>query len=284
MDRALATSLRRAREGGVTTFDLVHTGSLARAERWLASAFPNPDPTLLFIIGRTGRDPSDIRRPSGEPTLQPTDLLRELEDTLPADVERLRPYGSVMVEVDAGGAPLEQLRETLSALDRHRNDGLIAGWSWRRRGEALPSATESGVTPLVWSVELSLLDRSPLVALQERTARGPFGVLVRDPFSGGRLDGTRFGTTLAERGPLAPPPGIQSLHAQLDPILRLGFLTAGRRRTLAQAALQFLFRWPWVTSVLAPLPRPERWEEIVGAMRAPPLDSEELEELGVPSA
>jgi aryl-alcohol dehydrogenase-like predicted oxidoreductase len=281
MDRGLLASLRRARERGITTFDLVHSGSLGRAERLIAAAFPDPDPALLFLLGRSWSLPRDPRWSVGETSGEPTDLVRDLEGTLPAEVRRFNRHGSVMVDFDAGNAPPERVREAARILDHHRNEGLIAGWSRHQRSDVAGSFADSLEAPPALSVELSLLDHSVLGPLIDRAARGPLGVLVRDPFSGGRLDGTRFTATLGERGPRSVPPDVRSLYAEFDPVLRLGFLTRGHRRTLAQAALLFLFRWPWVATVLIPLPRPERWEEIVGASRAAPLDSSELQELGV---
>lgn len=279
-DRAATASLRRARERGITTFDLPRSGSIARAERLIGAAFPEPDPALLFILRRSGSPSVTPRGSTGETSHEPTDLVQALEVTLPGEVHRLGRHGSVMVDFDAGGAPPERIREAARILDRQWNERLIAGWSLHRRLEGGGPFTDSGEEPPALSVELSLLDLSCLGPLAERASRGPLGVLVRDPFSGGRLDGTRFAATLGERGPRSAPPDVRSLHAEFDPVLRLGFLTRGRRRTLAQAALLFLFRWPWVASVLVPLPRPERWEEILGASSARPLDATELQELG----
>jgi aryl-alcohol dehydrogenase-like predicted oxidoreductase len=281
-DRGLTASLRRARRRGITTFDLGHRGSLAGAERLIAAAFPDPDPALLFILGRSWSHPSNDRWPLGESPGGPTDSVRDLEITLPEDVRRLSRHGSVMVDFDAGEASLERVREAARILDHHRNERLIAGWSRHQRAETPGSSADSGESPPVLSVELSLLDPSTLGPLRARATRGPLGVIVRNPFSGGRLDGTRFAATLGERGPRSSPPDVRSLHAEFDPVLRLGFLTRERRRTLAQATLLFLFRWPWVSTVIVPVPRPERWEEILGAASMPPLEPAELEEIGVP--
>jgi aryl-alcohol dehydrogenase-like predicted oxidoreductase len=283
-DRSLAASLRRARERGITTFDLPPSVSLARAERSIAAAFPDPepDPELLFIIGRSWSHPSVAPWGAGEARGGPTDLVRDLEVVLPEEVRRFRRYGSVMVDLDAGEAPRERTREAARILDHHRNERLIEGWSRHQRTGAPESSGDPGeLTPVV-SVELSLLDPSALGPLRDRASRGPLGVIARDPFSGGRLDGTRFAATLGERGPRSAPADVRSLHAEFDPVLRLGFLTRGRRRTLAQAALLFLFRWPWVSTVIVAVPRPERWEEIMGTLSAPPLDPAELAEIGVP--
>jgi aryl-alcohol dehydrogenase-like predicted oxidoreductase len=282
MDRGIVATLRRARERGVTTFDLVHRGSPARAQRLIAAAFPDPDPSLLFIVGRSWSTPPDRWSPVGEHPAASPDPVRDLERSLAEDVRRIGPHGSVLVDFDAGAAPPERIRDAAKALDRHRAEGRISGWSLHWLPDANGTSPEPVVTHPAICVELSLLDRSALRPLVERASRGPLGVLVRNPFAGGRLDGTRFAATLGERGPSAAPLDLRSLHAEFDPVLRLGFLTRGHRRTLAQAGLLFLVRWPWVSTVLVPLPRPERWEEIFGAASARPLDPAELETLGVP--
>jgi aryl-alcohol dehydrogenase-like predicted oxidoreductase len=278
----VATALRRARERGVTTFDLAHGGSLPRAQRWVAAAFPQRDPELLFIVGRSWPRMEELRRGIPGRTADSTGLVQELEVGLAEEARRLDRHGPVLVDFDAGEAPAEAFQDATAVLERHRKEGLIAGWSLHR-----PAALEAHVdfpdTPSAFCVELSLLHRSALSRLAERASRGTLGALVRNPFAEGRLDGTRFAATLTERGPPSAPLDVRSLHAEFDPILGLGFLTEGRRRTLAQAAVQFLTLRPWVSTVLVPLPRPERWEEILGAASAPPLDPAEMARLGEPS-
>jgi aryl-alcohol dehydrogenase-like predicted oxidoreductase len=282
VDRGIVAALQRARERGVTTFDLAHRGPLARAERLIAAAFPDPDPALVFLVGRSWPFPPERRRSVGESPGTPSDPLRDLEVSLGEDVRRIGRHGSVLVDFDAGEAPPERIREAVKVLDLHQAQGRISGWSLHRRSEADGTISDPAMSSAARCVELSLLDRSALGALADRASRGPLGVLVRNPFAGGRLDGTRFAATLGERSPSTAPLDVRSLHAEFDPVLRLGFLTRGHRRTLAQAGLLFLFRWPWFATVFVPLPRPERWEEILGAGSAPPLDSTELRALGVP--
>ena len=282
VDRGIVAGLRRARDRGITTFEFAHRGSLARAERLITAAFPDPDPALLFILGRSWALSAADRRAFNERPGEPLDLERDLETALVEDVRRIGDRGSVLIDFDAGEAPPERIRDAARALAHHQTEGRIAGWSFHAAPGPDGLARDAAATPTAICAPLSLLDRSLLSPLADRASRGPLGVLVRDPFAGGRLDGTRFAATLGERGPSAAPLDVRSLHAEFDPVLHLGFLTRGRRRTLAQAALLFLFRFPWVATVLIPLPRPERWEEILGASSAPPLDPIELETLEGP--
>jgi len=249
----------------------------------IVAAFPDPDPAFLFVVGRSWSPRPGPRRSTGESPNEASDPVRDLEGTLLEDVRRIGRLGSVLVDFAPGGAPPERIREAAEVLDRHRTQGRISGWSLHLPEDSEGVSRDPAATPSALCVELSLLDRSWLGPLSDRASHGPLGVLVRDPFAGGRLDGTRFASTLGERGPSSAPLDVRSLHAEFDPVLQLAFLTRARRRTLAQAGLLFLFRWPWVSTVLVPLPRPERWEEVLGASSAPPLDPAELQALGGPT-
>ncbi|MCI4340688.1 MAG: hypothetical protein L3J73_05435, partial [Thermoplasmata archaeon] len=59
------------------------------------------------------------------------------------------------------------------------------------------------------------------------------------------------------------------------PVLALGFLTEGHRRTLAQAAVQYLLGVPGVVGVVVPLTDPAAAVAIGGALSAPPLSDED---------
>jgi aryl-alcohol dehydrogenase-like predicted oxidoreductase len=126
---------------------------------------------------------------------------------------------------------------------------------------------------------LSPLDRGLLDLLTENAMRTRLGFFAHDPLSRGKLDGTRFARSIADRRPDTPPSSIRELQREFDPVLGLGFLTAEGRRTLAQGTLQFVLRWPWVCSALVPLPAPERLDELVRTESVPPLSDAEVERL-----
>jgi len=124
-----------------------------------------------------------------------------------------------------------------------------------------------------------VLDHSLLPTLRTLAERATLGFFARDPLAGGRLDGTRFERTVADRGPAARPPSLRELEREFAPVLSLGFLSEGRGRTLAQAALAFVLYWPWVCSAVVPLPRVERLRELADAMSRPPLAEVEIARL-----
>jgi aryl-alcohol dehydrogenase-like predicted oxidoreductase len=272
-DRRFVALLRKARTEGVTVFDVANP----RAERLVAMAFPEHDPELLVIVAggpavvsegeRSGSSPKAleaVRRPvANSPPLDPGH--RRLAPQIPGVVEwsvdeiEERPTAPGPVAQEASGPSsdgawslrLPPVRETISELlNRYR--------------------------PKLISTELSLLapDLTAYVGA-EAEARG-LGVFVRDPFASGLLDGSRFSATLSSRTPRSGPADVRALRAEFEPVLQLGFLSAGARRTLPQSALQYLLARGWVTSVIVPLPRPERWGDVFGAPAAPPLTAAEI--------
>ena len=146
------------------------------------------------------------------------------------------------------------------------------------RGSLLRSDFADLPSPVV-STELSLLDAPLPTPLATSANPRPPGVIVRDPFAGGRLDGTLLRDTMGERRPGRPPRDVRELREEFAPVLLLGFLTRARTRTLAQAAVRYLLQCPGPLSVLLPPPAPDRWEEVMGVLGTPPLDKEELARL-----
>ncbi|MGA8664678.1 MAG: hypothetical protein WB809_06420 [Thermoplasmata archaeon] len=114
--------------------------------------------------------------------------------------------------------------------------------------------------------------------------RPPASLLARDPFAEGRLDGSRFSGNWLERGPSATPASLRTLSVEFEPVLRLGFLTADHRRTMAQAALQYAGSRPWVACVLAPLPPADRVEELLSAFSRPGLTAQEIHRIERPGS
>jgi len=266
-DRRVAEQLRKARRFGVTTFDLSESRHPDRAEGVVREAFPGHDPDLVLIVSATSTE-----SPSGAPN--------RLEPASGTPGDRLLRLSSVArligvlgePAVAFGGAGAEGLRSTGTPP----GSALLSDWALiDRLGPHIAGRDETLTSPLLIG-PLSLLDHRA-VAQMERAdpAAGP-RYIVRDPYAGGRLDGSRFLSILPERlGPHAPL-GLRDLHAEFDPILRLGFLTEGHRRTLAQAALQFALHWEWVATITIPMPTPEQLESVLLAETVPPLTSEEI--------
>lgn len=276
-DARVVALLRRARARGVTTLDVADARFPERAERLIASAFPEPDPELSVIVGRSVE--SLAREQAGD--REPADLgglAEALRHSLEQSSRRLAPAGISWVEWDpVRPAEAEDLG---GALALPESTALPPGADWVVR---LAPTTRS--VPLVekenplYSGTLSLLRPDLVEAFGGSSLPPDSRLIARDPFAAGRLDGSRFAREARFPGPGTPPINVRSLHEEYDPVLRFGFLTEGRRRTLAQAALQFVLSFGWVVAVVVPLPDPERFDEVLSAGSRPPLSSDEVDRL-----
>jgi hypothetical protein len=260
-------------------FDVAEARFPARAERLIATAFPSPDPEIGVVVGRSIE--SLARERSDRDGVKASGVLEAvLDESLGRSRKRLSPVpihvviwnpGSDLRPGNASPVP------SLSSTDTEKTAPL---WSLRlpSRSTALP---ETGFLPRVFTGKLSLLDRD-LVSLFESAAPGETACLIaRDPFSEGRLDGSRFAATAMLSGPGSGPVDVRRLRADFEPVLGLGFLTKDRQRTLAQAALRFVLHWPWVATAVVPLPAPERLEEVLRFGETPPLSQDELDRLSL---
>jgi aryl-alcohol dehydrogenase-like predicted oxidoreductase len=277
-DARTVALLRQARDHGVTTFDVADARFPARAERLIATAFPSPDPDVAVIVGRSVESLARERTPRGEP-LAAENLGNALEESLGQSRRRLAPARVAVVEwrpdidgssgdISATGAPPPAGAEAKDLL-------------WAVYLSSPPTALpRTGRTPSLFTGELSLLDREVVPLFDPAIGTTDAGLIVRNPFADGRLDGSRFAATGMLAGPRAGPVELRRFQAEFDSVLALGFLTKDRRRTLAQAALRFVLDFPWVATSVIPLPTPERFEEILSFGASPPLSEDELAKLG----
>lgn len=282
-DRQQIDALRRARALGVTLFDVAGASSTARAEWLLRTAFPEPDPELVVVVGPDPGPP--VGRPGGEGGRTETGTDGPGPETTVrswlAEVRPRLPPGAAIVPEGRLRSPQgEEMRARAVLLGALAARHELLTWSTRIDRETLLAGAplDRLASPIV-STELSVLDAASLAPLADRTRPGAPALLVRDPFAGGRLDGSLLSSELGDRRPGRPPRDVRELREEYAPVLRLGFLTRGRKRTLAVAALRYLLQRPETLSVLVPLPPPERWDEVFSAGRAAPLDREELARL-----
>jgi len=279
LDARTVALLQRARALGVTTFDVASTRSPARAERLIAQAFPEDDPEVSVIVGRSFE--SLVREGSAqmEPVAESAPGAA-LAESLEQSRRRLAPVPIAVVDWKPGGEKEtgDPTRVRVVSTPEEEKSGIL--WSVRIDPgvSSLPSA-ESG--PVLFSGGLSLLDPALIPLFESATGTEERNLIARDPFSSGRLDGSRFATRSSLAGPGAPPVDLRQLHEEFDPVLRLGFLTEGHRRTLAQAALQFVLHWRWVVTTVVPLPSPERFDEVLGFGTRPSISPEEMERLAL---
>jgi hypothetical protein len=251
VDRSTIEMLRRARAAGVTVFDAASSRNPDRGLALLATAFPDADERLVVLVQPTGEEAS-------------------------------RSKGGRAPRLASTASSVPTLLGLVTAItEREPGQQLVAGRATPARSavrvdpaaESLPPAVEGGL----YVGPFSLLDLG-IGRLIERAPPGTpsSSVFARDPFAGGRLDGSRLAGGAFDRAPSMAPPSLRSLEEDFAPVLRLGFLTSSRVRTLAQASVQFVAAHPWVASVLAPLPPPDRLEELAAAFSRPPLSEAEL--------
>lgn len=272
--RALAL-LRRARSRGVTTFDIARARFTSRAERMIANAFPAPDPEIAVIVGRSMDSLAAERGASGEsgPNVS---VAEALTASLEESRRRLAPNPVSVVEWDptpGSGSKGSDLYPALPHSEGARPPQLFA----LRLAPTATSLPPGMSPPALFVGDLSLLEDGAGPLFDSVGPDSPARLIARDPFSQGRLDGTRFAAAATPPGPAVGPVDVRRLHEEFDPVLRLGFLTEHHRRTLAQAALRFTASWPFVATCVIPLPTPERFEEVLNFESTPPLSEEELE-------
>ena len=247
--------LRRAADAGITMFDL----DFDRA--WAATV----DTVLAALAGR--REPLNllVRMPpedAGDP--------RPIQDLS----RRVGPSCRLFL-VASGAEGARRLSET---LERVRSEGTIIAW-----GVALEEAADESALGRIESAGPQFVT-APLRATEPRQVRAvaqwaertSLPVVATDPFGGGLLDGARLDPYRNGRDPRAAPQSVATLKREFAPVLRLGFLTATRRRTLPQAALLYVLRFPFVVTVSVPLPAPERLDDLLRATETGPLSEDEL--------
>ncbi len=267
-DRETTEILRRAIAQGVRTFDVSRSRDPPRAERLLRAAAGDSSELSVIILRSAGQLARETGVAGGGARTHGS-LAEAVDRSLRPTRDRL-PKGTAVLLVWTDDAELDRGSPDLRAEIASLVDVLAVA-------RTVPAA--AGPDPLgegLWIGALSPLDAGVahrMGGLAEVPGRR---LVATDPFSGGRLDGTRIASGLADRTALDEPRSIRDLHAEFDPVLRLGFLTEGRRRTLAQASIQFALSFPWVATVVVPTPRAERLEEYLSAARGPGLGRSEL--------
>ena len=265
----------------MTLFDLAGARVPARAAWLLRTAFPEPDPRLVVIVGLL-RGASPARAGARVPTTEPEPEEPLSEAAVGAWLDELRPRlppgASIIAEANPGPRTADGAHRLAAALGPSVARRAILTFSARRGREEFLGGLGELTAPII-STELSLLDASSLGRLASATTHGVPQLIVRDPFAGGRLDGTLLREEMGDRWPGRPPRDVRELRAEFAPVLRLGFLTQQRKRTLAQAALCYLLQRPETLSILLPPPSPERWDEVFASGRVPTLNRAELARL-----
>lgn len=280
LDERVVRELRNARRLGVTTFDVADARFPSRAERLIADAFPEPDSGVTVIVGRSvgslAREKTARgRRPS------PPDLEVALEESLDQSRRRLAPVSVSVVEWNPSHEPESEAGTREPGMPAFSNIGKDVRVALRLSATGVPPPEATGGSSGLFSGGLSLLERDLVARFETSVERTYAHLIARDPFSDGRLDGSRFAAATTLSRPGTGPVELRRLQADFDPVIALGFLTQHRQRTLAQAALRYALDWRWVVTTVIPLPAPERFGEIFGFASSAPFSDEERTRLGL---
>jgi aryl-alcohol dehydrogenase-like predicted oxidoreductase len=269
-----------AQEAGARLIDTADSVHPKRTEAMLGR-IDRFEPGTLWMLERSpsalGIDPASRHLDRGDAGIE-TRLRRSLAE-LP-----VRPDLARWVQWRGSAAHPNWNDEATGCLRELQRAGEIAGWSLRPTAVPDPTSVPAGVAQ---SGEVSLLNRTWAGFL--RTSERAASFFARDPVAAGRLDGTRWARILQVTGAPGAPTPLRRWQEEVAPVLEFGFLTEGHRRTLAQAALQYVAGLPGVASVLVPLPPAERLAEFFAFANAPDLSEAEsarisrLTELGPPA-
>jgi aryl-alcohol dehydrogenase-like predicted oxidoreductase len=284
----LSGLVRYASTLGIRLYDLSSAPDIARAE-WLLSSALSQDPAERIIGSRL-----EVVHPlsdSGPATNHPQELVMPSAVLVGPPFDRfgaraaLRGHlsrlgtGRLDLLLVSGATPADYAEGSLpAALDSLAAEDLVSVW-----GVYLPRSEESvglvqaaaAAGARTANIAFNLLEPYDLPRA-ERESHGSLGWIVRDPHAGGRLDGSLLRPDPLPSRPGATPATLERYAREIQPILRLGFLTEGRKRTLAQAALLYALAQPSVVSVTPRLSSPERLSEWARYRDVAPLSAEEI--------
>ena len=153
-------------------------------------------------------------------------------------------------------AYLPEAFEALAALKRQgkiRYGGVSVGPA--AHGPWVIQNTPADTIQVVYN----LLDREPEQTLLPMALKHNIGIIARVPLASGFLSG-KFGpdTTFAPNDHRAKTYSPEKVRQMVAQVQRLGFLTEGKTKTLAQAALQYCLANPAVSAVIPGAKTPEQ--------------------------
>ena len=156
----------------------------------------------------------------------------------------------------------EPIREVEGA--RRAAEALVREWGCGAWGLAYPSLPAVPVlredlrsAPSWVRFPFHLLSPPEADGAVEECRRASVPLVSSDPFADGRLDGSRLSSSPLEVSGRPRPSDWAELQRDWAPVLSLGFLTEGGRRTLPQAAVDFALGTPGVSGAIVSAPDPE---------------------------
>ncbi|MCI4336610.1 MAG: aldo/keto reductase [Thermoplasmata archaeon] len=290
-DRVGRALIRRAVERGIRLFDCSAGGRTDEVERRWTAAREDGESSNIMVMTTLVGEPAmpEESGPGSMPKfpgaggvfgLRVENWAQDVRDSVARATSRLgrSPVALGWIEsheVRTLGDPSVQH----ALRDLCANSGMMRRWGVRfdRRfptSEELDTAIAAG--PQAVALPLHLLNAGQGLELVDQVRRAGAGVVSTDPYAAGLLDGSRL--RLNEGAVPGQPPlptTLGRLNAEFKPVTQLAHLTRGHRRTLPQAALQFLWGTPGVDCAIVPLRDPNDLEVAVGSLAAAPLEDSE---------
>jgi aryl-alcohol dehydrogenase-like predicted oxidoreductase len=262
-------AIEAAYDAGVTFFDTADVYGAGRSERLLGKAL-NGKRDRVVIATKVGNRTLDGRWVKDFSRAWIIQALDESLARLEMDHVDLYQLHSPTETGDYREEAFEVL-ETLKTRGKIRSYGVSVGPA--AHGPWVIQHTRADTIQVVYN----LFDREPERELLPLAEREGVGIIARVPLASGFLTGkftaeTAFPTN-DHRARTYPPEKIRQMTGEAA---RLGFLTDGGRKTLAQAALQYCLSHPAVTAVIPGAKTPEQARANAAASDGTLLTPEEV--------
>ena len=284
--------LRRALEVGIGFFDTGPASLSAASEELAALAFPETSSDIAYASTLTGERPLWAGIPAANPALgsppggpsafgaDPRAWANEADGAVERALTRLHRSELSIAWIESSDVRVLRDPRTRSRLDTNPRVG-----AWGVRFLSGPPEVGSVQELLsmgirLFGFEFHLLNAAGTHDIVATIAAGGAALIDLDPHADGRLNG-RLLSGLSTRAGATPPRPTDwgTLRSRLEPVTRLGFLTEGRQRSLAQAALQYALGSEGVVSALVEIDDPRSLLDWVRSPQTPALTPRERHEV-----
>ncbi len=271
--------LRKAYDKGINFFDTADTYGNGLGETLLRDAFPRETIVISTKVGYNFYDFADQRTGHQEipQDFSPAYIRRACEQSLKRlGRKRIDLYQIHNPKMDAVLAD-----DLYAELEKLKAEGKIALWGasigpaigWLEEGTKLLRERKVPVMQMIYN----LLEQNPGNELFEVGRETGAHFLIRVPHSSGLLEGKYTKDTKFDANDHRSHRKQEWLTSGLKKLEKLEFLTAGKRRTIGQAALQYILANPQVASVFPNIYNEAQLEEFSKTSNAEELTAEELD-------
>lgn len=279
-DQSSLRTLERAYELGITLFDTADAYGRGHSEELIGKTFRGRRDKIVISSKFGNREMKDG---SWGKDFSPSYLRTALE----ASLRRLNTDYIDLYHMHSPRDNSWMKEDTVAELEKLRGEGKIrafglsvkppeAGDPEVQALEAMNAYPELSFFQIVYNI----LEQAPAQSFFPRAMEMQRGIIVRVPLASGFLSGkitreTRF-PKKDNRHDRYPPERIESLAKLVD---SLSFLHIPGKRSLAQAALQYVLAHPGITTVIPGARIPEQVEANAAALEAPGLTESEMKRI-----